>query len=69
MSRTPPDADMAKINPSDAQSANEYADRSTEAVKSVLVESLSRRISLLAACILAMTTARGVRWRLPSRRD
>jgi len=29
---------MAKINPSDPQSANEYEDRSTEAVKSVLVE-------------------------------
>ena len=29
---------MAKINPSDPQSANQYEDRSTEAVKSVLVE-------------------------------
>jgi len=29
---------MAKINPSDPQSANEYEDRTTEAVKSVLVE-------------------------------
>jgi hypothetical protein len=29
---------MAKINPSDPQSANQYEDRATEAVKSVLVE-------------------------------
>jgi hypothetical protein len=29
---------MAKINPTDPQSANEYVDRATGAVKSVLLE-------------------------------